>query len=376
DGLPQDSVHYRVGMPELQGISQPLVVAAAQPEHTDPRTGLRFGTTRPVEREVAAVAKRVGNWIRLRRKPNADKRIGILYYNHPPGRHNIGADNLDVPRSLMRILRNLKKAGYTTGPLPESHKALLDRMQARGVNLPENRAELKRLHGQVPTLSAAEYREWFRTLPAAIRAEMRDGPLGFLHKSLHKAEKAGRPDLGRDLLERMNGDLRHLLEGTDHPAADRALDLLDQLRAEYEALLAQKAGASWKAAKKLVTGLRDTGIEGLHGWGEPPGRVMVHDGDMLLPGLRFGNVWIGPQPPRGWQVNEELLHANLAIPPPHQYLGYYHWLKDEFGADALVHLGRHSTYEFLPRRRVGLTETDYPRLIAGDIPGIYPYIVD
>jgi cobaltochelatase CobN len=376
DGLPQDSIHYRVGMPELQGVSQPLVVAAAEPEHTDPRTGLRFATTRPVDREVAAMAERAANWIALRRTPNADKRVAVLYYNHPPGRHNIGADNLDVPRSLMRILRNLKKAGYTTGPLPESHEALLDRMQDRGVNLPENRAELARMHAKVPTLSAAEYREWFATLPAAIRAEMTDGPLGYLHETLREAEAAGRPDLGRDLLERMHGDLRHLLEGADHAATDRARDLLDQLRTEYEALLAEEAEASWEQAQQLVAGLRDTGIEGLTGWGEGPGRVMVHDGDLLLPGLRFENVWIGPQPPRGWEVNEELLHANLAVPPPHQYLGYYHWLKDDFGADALVHLGRHSTYEFLPRRRVGLTDTDYSRLIAGDVPGVYPYIVD
>ncbi|MFP4560438.1 MAG: cobaltochelatase subunit CobN, partial [Thiohalorhabdus sp.] len=376
DGLPQDSIHYRVGMPELQGVGQPLVLAAARPAHTDSRTGLRFATTRPVDREVAAMAERATRWVHLRRTDNADKRIGVLYYNHPPGRHNIGADNLDVPRSLLRILRNLKKAGYTTGPLPESHEDLLERMQERGVNLPEDREELARLHGEVPSLSAADYEEWFAGLPDAIRAEMRDGPLGYLHETLRAAEREGRLELGRDLLERMHGDLRHLLEGTDHRAAGRARDLLDQLRAEYEALLDEREEASWERAQELVAGLRDTGIEGLHGWGEAPGRVMVHDNDMLIPGLRFGNVWIGPQPPRGWEVNEELLHANLAVPPPHQYLGYYHWLKEDFGADALVHLGRHSTYEFLPRRRAGLTETDYSRLIAGDIPGVYPYIVD
>ena len=70
------------------------------------------------------------------------------------------------------------------------------------------------------------------------------------------------------------------------------------------------------------------------------------------------------------------MHANLAFPPPHQYLAFYHFLRNEFKADALVHLGRHSTYEFLPRRSVGLAEDDYSRIVAGDIPGVYPYIVD
>jgi cobaltochelatase CobN len=87
-------------------------------------------------------------------------------------------------------------------------------------------------------------------------------------------------------------------------------------------------------------------------------------------------VFVGPQPPRGWELNEELLHANTSIPPTHQYLAFYFWLRNEFRADAIVHLGRHSTYEFLPRKGVGQDEFDYPALIAGDIPGVYPYIVD
>jgi cobaltochelatase CobN len=75
-------------------------------------------------------------------------------------------------------------------------------------------------------------------------------------------------------------------------------------------------------------------------------------------------------------VDEELLHANTSVPPPHQFLAFYHWIRDVFRADAVVHLGRHSTYEFLPGKAVGLTADDYPSLVAADLPGIYPYIVD
>lgn len=103
---------------------------------------------------------------------------------------------------------------------------------------------------------------------------------------------------------------------------------------------------------------------------------MVEGERLLVPGLTFGNVFVGPQPPRGWEVDEELLHANTSITPPHQFLAFYHWLRDSFGADAVVHLGRHSTYEFLPGKAVGLAADDYPSLIAADLPGIYPYIVD
>ena len=75
-------------------------------------------------------------------------------------------------------------------------------------------------------------------------------------------------------------------------------------------------------------------------------------------------------------MDEELLHANTSVTPPHQYLAFYHWLRDRFKADAVVHVGRHSTYEFLPGKAVGLAADDYPSLIASDLPGIYPYIVD
>ncbi|KAK0339163.1 hypothetical protein LTR94_035714, partial [Friedmanniomyces endolithicus] len=92
----------------------------------------------------------------------------------------------------------------------------------------------------------------------------------------------------------------------------------------------------------------------MRGWGPAPGKVMVDGGKMLVPGLVFGNVFIGPQPPRGWEVDEELLHANTSITPPHQFLGFYHWIRDRFRADAVVHVGRHSTYEFMPGKAVGL----------------------
>src|SRR5690606_33865781 len=127
-------------------------------------------------------------------------------------------------------------------------------------------------------------------------------------------------------------EMLHLLEGVDHPARERALALLEQLQQCYEQTIEKTAEPCLEQALTLISALQQTGIEGLGGWGEPPGRVMTYNGDILLPGLRFSNIFIGPQPPRGWEINEELLHANLAFPPPHQYLAFYHYLRDEFKA--------------------------------------------
>ncbi|MGL6159407.1 cobaltochelatase subunit CobN [Microbulbifer sp.] len=376
DGMARDKVYYQVAMPELQGAGQPLVIATAGKQVDDPLTGIRIQPIGGVDDGIDTLLSRIGKWRHLQVTVNRDKRIAIVYYNHPPGRHNIGADNLDVPASLWQILNRLKAEGYRTGELPESAEALLDMMQDRAINLPNNADLLEQMAPNIQRMSADRYRRWFETLPTTVQREMVDGPFGLLHEQLRHAVEAGKPQFAANSLNHTVEEMRHLLEGVDHPGRGRALALLEQLESCYRRSIDQPDNPCWEEALKLIDALRQTGIEGLGGWGEIPGKVMTYNGEILLPGLRFGNVFIGPQPPRGWEINEELLHANLAFPPTPQYLAFYHYLRDEFKADAMVHLGRHSTYEFLPRRAVALAADDYARIIASDIPGIYPYIVD
>ena len=375
EGLPWDSVHYQLAMPELQGISQPMVLAVAEPPRIDELTGVELTLTTPVAERVNALANRMDRWVTLQEKDNSDKRVAVVYYNHPPGRQNIGADKLNVPESLFEILQRLKAEGYKTGELPESPEALLDEIQDRGVNLPDQQSGLEDLAGKVPSVSKETYLERFKELPEAVQAEMQHGPVGYMHAQLKNAANNGHTKLGNDLLKNGVKDLRHMLRNYEHDATQRALDLLDQYQTGWRAVLRNETESTEK-----VTSIRDalirTGIPGLSGWGEAPGRSMVHEGEMLFPGIHFGNVFIGPQPPRGWEVSEELLHANTTFPPTHQYVGFYQWLRKDFNADALVYLGRHSTREFLPRRRAGLAEDDYPELLGKDLPLLYPYIVD
>ncbi|MEM6795664.1 MAG: cobaltochelatase subunit CobN [Acidobacteriota bacterium] len=374
DGIPWDAVHYRVAMPELQGASQPMILALGEKARVDALTGIRVQVTRPEEQMVELAAARLAKWRALREKAEAEKKVAIVYYNHPPGRHNIGADNLDVPASLWEILQRLRAEGYATGELPESPEALLDRLQEAGVYLPEDRSALAERGDEGAGMAAAEYRRWFQTLPETVRREVSQGPLGRLHGTLRQAVLGNELKMATEALDQVSAEIHHILEGADHPARGRALDLFDQLEAAYRKALAGED--AWSEAEPLIEAVEGTGIEGLRGWGEPPGRVMVAADRLHFPGLTFGNIFIGPQPPRGWELDEELLHANTTFPPTHHYLAFYRWLHRDFAADAVIHLGRHSTYEFLPRRRVGLTPDDYPLLIAGDVPGIYPYIVD
>ncbi|WP_082507441.1 cobaltochelatase subunit CobN [Duganella sp. Root336D2] len=376
DGLPPDSVQYRVALPELQGIGQPIVMAALGEPQRDKLTGIENRPPVVLAAEAERLAARIDRWLALRAKSNRDKRVALVYYNHPPGRQNIGADNLDVPASLFDMLHAMKDAGYTVGELPATPEALLDRIMAHGVNLPEDRGALRELAGTVNSVSAADYAKWFGTLSPRVQGEMTSGLLGRLHADVLEAEAAGEWVLGRKQAEVVIKELQHLVEGADHPQREKAIRDLAELADGYAACLQAKAARRCSALEPLRRRVSSYGIEGLKGWGAAPGKIMVESGKLLVPGMVFGNVFIGPQPPRGWEVEEELLHANTSVPPPHQYLAFYHWLRDRFKADALVHIGRHSTYEFLPGKAVGLSADDFPSLIAGDLPGIYPYIVD
>ncbi|WP_253882054.1 cobaltochelatase subunit CobN [Actinomadura rupiterrae] len=111
-------------------------------------------------------------------------------------------------------------------------------------------------------------------------------------------------------------------------------------------------------------------------WGEPPGELYVDGDDIVLASLRFGNVVLMIQPPRGFGENPVAIYHDPDLPPSHHYLAAYRWLDNEFGADAVVHLGKHGTLEWLPGKGLGLSEECAPDGVLGDLPLVYPFIVN
>ncbi|KWX01538.1 Cobalamin biosynthesis protein [Carbonactinospora thermoautotrophica] len=115
-------------------------------------------------------------------------------------------------------------------------------------------------------------------------------------------------------------------------------------------------------------------------WGEPPGELYV-DGDgedaaIVLAALRFGNVVVMIQPPRGFGENPVAIYHDPDLPPSHHYLAAYRWLDEEFGADAIIHCGKHGTLEWLPGKGLGLAADCAPDAVLGDVPVVYPFIVN
>ncbi len=111
-------------------------------------------------------------------------------------------------------------------------------------------------------------------------------------------------------------------------------------------------------------------------WGEPPGKVTVIPKGMVMPGTVDGNILITYQPIRAWGEQTDALYHDPVLPAPHQYLGFYRWLKDVYHADAVIHMGTHGSMEWLPGKSVGLSEKCEPCMILNGLPDIYPFCID
>ncbi len=112
-------------------------------------------------------------------------------------------------------------------------------------------------------------------------------------------------------------------------------------------------------------------------WGPFPGDFLVENGEFLFSGVWNGSIFIALQPPRGKieRLTSGAIH-DPDLPPPYHYLAFYAWLREEFRAHAVVHVGKHGTLEWLPGKAVGLSEGCFPAAALGPLPNLYPYIVN
>ena len=206
----------------------------------------------------------------------------------------------------------------------------------------------------------------------------------------------GKANIGASYLN-VAGSLANILQrmaqegydvgGEDYSSAAILKDLLEKSRnvggyapGELDALVAQGDAVRIPAAeyKKWLNGY-PPGLRAkiLKDWGPPEkNRLMTVSGDLIIPVVRYGNLALLPQPARGWgEGNEKLYHAK-DLAPHHQYMAAYSWLRNEFRADAVVHVGTHGTLEWLDGKDIGLSEEDAPDALIADMPDIYIYNVD
>jgi cobaltochelatase CobN len=240
----------------------------------------------PLSDRVARVAGIAARFARLKRMPNAEKRVAFVFTNSNSKASQIGnAVGLDAPASLMHILHAMQTAGYRIDDLPQNGTALIHEIIDRCAydNTYLSSEQMTRAAGRV---SAAQYAAWFADLP---------------------------------------------------------LEMQEKMTAQ---------------------------------WGPPPGVTYVLDNHLALAGIELGNAFVALQPPRGYGMDPDAIYHQPDLPPTHHYYALYRWLRDEWRADAIVHVGKHGTLEWLPGKGVGLSENCFPDALLSDLPLFYPFIIN
>ncbi|HTU84634.1 MAG TPA: cobaltochelatase subunit CobN [Solirubrobacteraceae bacterium] len=111
-------------------------------------------------------------------------------------------------------------------------------------------------------------------------------------------------------------------------------------------------------------------------WGPPPGEEFLDGEDFIVAGLELGHVLVAIQPPRGYGEDPVGIYHDPELPPTHHYLACYRYIDRVWRADAIVHLGKHGTLEWLPGKMLALSPGCAPDAALGDIPLIYPFVVN
>ncbi|WP_184262287.1 magnesium chelatase subunit H [Rhodopseudomonas rhenobacensis] len=108
-------------------------------------------------------------------------------------------------------------------------------------------------------------------------------------------------------------------------------------------------------------------------WGPAPGKHQSDGSSIFVLGERFGNVFVGVQPAFGYEGDPMRLLFEKGFAPTHAFSAFYRWLKEDFGAHAVLHFGTHGALEFMPGKQTGLSGACWPDRMIGDLPNIYLY---
>lgn len=108
-------------------------------------------------------------------------------------------------------------------------------------------------------------------------------------------------------------------------------------------------------------------------WGPAPGRQQSDGSSIFVLGVALGNVFVGVQPAMGYEGDPMRLLFEKGFTPTHAFSAFYRYLREDFGANAVLHFGTHGALEFMPGKQSGLSGTSWPDRLIGDLPNFYLY---
>jgi magnesium chelatase subunit H len=108
-------------------------------------------------------------------------------------------------------------------------------------------------------------------------------------------------------------------------------------------------------------------------WGPAPGRQQTDGRSIFVLGAQLGNVFVGLQPAFGYEGDPMRLLFESGFSPTHAFSAFYRWVREDFGADAVLHFGTHGALEFMPGKQCGLSPSCWPDRLIGDLPNLNLY---
>jgi cobaltochelatase CobN len=165
------------------------------------------------------------------------------------------------------------------------------------------------------------------------------------------------PDAAASMMQLLQGSPTNALE-----ERSARPDGMSWRMADYEAAFAELPDSVRRAVESR--------------WGRAEQDPHAVNGSFRLGLHRFGNIVVGVQPARGYNIDPKSTYHDPDLVPPHHYLAFYLWIRRHFDAHAVVHLGKHGNLEWLPGKSTGLSANCLPDAVLGPLPHLYPFIVN
>ena len=179
------------------------------------------------------------------------------------------------------------------------------------------------------------------------------------------------PETGDELIQILTSSVTNDPEGKDWKPINQSLSATEYknyfstLPINIQKQIIERWGLDFDFAESKV---------GEENFSQSP--ITNHQSPFPISGIKFGNIFVGIQPSRGYDLDPSLNYHAPDLEPTHNYLAFYHWLREYFAADAIIHLGKHGNLEWLPGKSVALSNTCYPEIALGPMPHLYPFIVN
>jgi cobaltochelatase CobN len=180
------------------------------------------------------------------------------------------------------------------------------------------------------------------------------------------------PETGDALIQRLTTGVTNDPEGRELRLVQQQLSW-EEYQQYFETLppeVQKGIGDRWGILEQ------ERGGEGERGRETSDSRFSIPDSSFAISGIQLGNVFVGIQPSRGYDIDPSLNYHAPDLEPTHAYLAFYYWLRQHFGAQAVVHVGKHGNLEWLPGKSVALSGNCYPEVALGAMPHLYPFIVN